>query len=131
MEKSIVFKAEMTSLHYAENLVEKIALEVGLSDEVYGNVLLSVVEAVNNAILHGSGLDASKEVQICYSFDRGVLVIKVKDEGEGFDFENIADPTLPENIEKLTGRGIFLIKNLADDVDFLDKGRVLQITFNL
>jgi serine/threonine-protein kinase RsbW len=54
----------------------------------------------------------------------------IKDQGIGFDYNNLPDPTAPENIEKENGRGIFLIKNLSDDVEFNNEGNLITITFN-
>jgi serine/threonine-protein kinase RsbW len=54
----------------------------------------------------------------------------VKDQGAGFDYENVPDPTLPENIEKPYGRGIFIMKNLSDEVDFEENGRLVKLKFN-
>ena len=57
--------------------------------------------------------------------------LAIKDEGEGFDFNNLPDPTAPENLEKPTGRGVFLMKNLSDLVVFSDNGSVVEIHFKL
>ena len=59
------------------------------------------------------------------------LKIIVEDEGLGFDYNNLPDPTSPENLEKPGGRGIFLMKNLSDEVNFKDSGRLVELVFYL
>jgi serine/threonine-protein kinase RsbW len=53
----------------------------------------------------------------------------VEDEGKGFDYEHLPDPTSPENIEKVGGRGIFLMKHLSDEVQFTERGKVVHLNF--
>jgi serine/threonine-protein kinase RsbW len=100
---------------------------------MYGNILISVTEAVNNGILHGNKGDESKMVHVETVVDdkkRRVSFI-VKDEGEGFEYNNLPDPTAPENLEKMSGRGIFIIKQLSDLVVFSDEGRCIEMQFSI
>ncbi len=89
---------------------------------------LALREALVNAIVHGNKGDAAKRVKVeGYALpDRQVLVV-VRDEGEGFDPSTLDDPTKPENIERATGRGIFLIRQFMDEVQFRDQGREIQM----
>jgi serine/threonine-protein kinase RsbW len=89
---------------------------------------LALREALVNAIVHGNRRDPLKRVSVeGYILpDRHVLVV-VRDEGRGFDPSNLEDPTKPENIERATGRGIFLIRQFMDDVQFRDQGREIQM----
>jgi serine/threonine-protein kinase RsbW len=89
---------------------------------------LALREALVNAIVHGNKRDATKRVKVeGYALpDRQVLVV-VRDEGEGFDPSLLDDPTKPENIERATGRGIFLIRQFMDEVQFRDQGREIQM----
>lgn len=66
-------------------------------------------------------------VQVDITKEEGELIIQIKDQGEGFDYKNIPDPITPENLEKLNGRGLFLIQNAMDRVEFADKGRIIKI----
>jgi serine/threonine-protein kinase RsbW len=100
-----------------------------LDDDMYGNIMIAVTEAVNNAIKHGNANDRSKNVFLSLSLDDSMLRFVIKDEGSGFNYENLPDPTAPENIEKLGGRGIFLMKHLSDEVDFKENGRVVELSF--
>ncbi len=119
------------SLLLVERMVEDICDVLGVKEEVYGNILLSVTEAVNNAIQHGNKYDLSKVVEISFIKSNQLLTFAVKDEGNGFDFNHLKDPTDPENLESPHGRGVFLMKNLSDKVEFENEGRVVKISFNL
>ncbi len=131
MESKIEFISEKINLNKAEKFVEEINKEFNLSEVVYGNILVSVTEAVNNAILHGNKLDKTKNVGLECEISKKEISFKVSDDGQGFDFDNIPDPTLPENIEKLNGRGVFLIKNLSDKMEFFNNGSVIEFKFNI
>ena len=131
MKTVIDFPAKIENLTIVEKLIDDLASEYDLSSEVYGNILVATVEAVNNAILHGNKLDESKKVFIDYQIIDKILVIKIKDEGSGFDYDNIPDPTAPENIEKPHGRGIFLMKHLVDSLEFLNNGSEVELKFKL
>jgi len=97
--------------------------------EHYGNVLIAMTEGVNNAIVHGNKLDAEKSVTVACAIDEKSLVFRISDEGPGFDYDNLPDPTAPENIEKPHGRGVFLMRHLADECAFEDDGRIVELTF--
>jgi serine/threonine-protein kinase RsbW len=114
-----------------ESFVEEIRKEVYISDDVYGNMLVAVTEAVNNAIMHGNSADRSKSVSIAVERNNNTLSYIIKDQGSGFDHNNLPDPTSPENIEKLSGRGVFLMKQLADLVIFSDRGSTVEIHFKV
>lgn len=114
-----------------EPLIEKVRENYKVDDEMYGNMLVAVTEAVNNAILHGNQSDPNKLVNIEVKSDDHHIVFFVKDDGKGFDYNNLPDPTAPENIEKPTGRGVFLMKSLADMVIFSENGKVVELQFRL
>lgn len=89
---------------------------------------LALREALVNAIVHGNQCDPAKRVTVDGYLlpDRQVLVV-VRDQGRGFDPANLADPTTPENLERATGRGIFLIRKFMDEVQFRDQGREIHM----
>ncbi len=107
----------------------KDAEEVG--DDVYGNVIISLTEAVNNAIIHGNECDESKDTVITARRDGHKLIFTVSDAGDGFDYNNLPDPTDPENLEKLTGRGVFLMSQLSDLMVFSNDGSTVELQFKL
>ncbi|MBJ24134.1 MAG: ATP-binding protein [Euryarchaeota archaeon] len=112
---------------FIENMGEKIEIE----EAVYGNVLVSVTEAVNNAIVHGNKEDKTKKVKLELKKNKKSVRFVVEDEGFGFDHKNIPDPTNPTNIDKIKGRGVFLIKSLSDKAKFKDGGRTVDMLFKL
>lgn len=127
----LTLDSRQESVAQVEALVDTIKEELDLGDEMYGNIIVSVTEAVNNAIMHGNKQDPEKKVEVSVAKDHHSLIFYIKDEGAGFDFNNLPDPTAPENLEKPTGRGVFLMKNLSDLVVFSDNGSVVEIHFKL
>jgi serine/threonine-protein kinase RsbW len=91
--------------------------------------MIAVTEAVNNAIKHGNSNDKAKNVHLSLALDESMIKFIIKDEGIGFDYGNLPDPTSPENLEKPGGRGIFLMKHLSDEVEFKDRGREVVLSF--
>ena len=131
MEKKYEIKSKIENLRKVEKLVDDISAEYNISTDIYGNILIAALEAANNAILHGNKLDENKLVYIIINKDEKTLKIRVDDEGEGFDYKNIPDPTAPENIENINGRGIFLMEKLSDGIEFSRNGATVELEFNL
>lgn len=131
MEKKYEIKSKIENLRKVEKLVDDISAEYNISTDIYGNILIAALEAANNAILHGNKLDENKIVYIIINKDEKTLKIRVDDEGEGFDYKNIPDPTAPENIENINGRGIFLMEKLSDGIEFSRNGATVELEFNL
>jgi serine/threonine-protein kinase RsbW len=127
---SVTIYSELKNINQVEKLIDKICDLKGINEEVYGNILIAVTEAVNNAVIHGNCFDKNLEVSISVVDYPDRMCFIIKDMGKGFDFTNLPDPTSPENIEKENGRGIFLIKNLSDDLEFEDGGKTVNIYFN-
>ena len=127
---SISIPSEYASVSKVETLVDKICNELGIQEDFYGNVLIAVTEAVNNAIQHGNSFNVDLIVTVSVGDKADEFCFTIKDQGRGFDFEHLPDPTAPENIEKENGRGIFLMKSLADDVVFDDNGKTVHIYFS-
>lgn len=117
------------NIRMIESFIDNVKEEFHLDDDIYGNIMIAVTEAVNNAIKHGSRNDSRKNVSLSLSLEDSTIRFKVVDQGDGFDYEHLPDPTAPENIEKPGGRGIFLMKNLSDEVYFRDGGRTVELSF--
>ncbi len=128
--KEISFSSIAENIHIVEKLIDQICEDLNVSEEHYGNILISMTEAVNNAIVHGNKLDPEKQVNVKVKADDKVIHFTISDEGPGFDYDNLPDPTAPENIEKPNGRGVFLMKNLADNCSFEDNGRIVELEFH-
>ncbi len=127
----LVIKSDVKNISTVENLIDEIVEKNNISSEIYGKALLAVIECVNNAIIHGNKSDITKDVTIKYDITDKELIFNISDQGPGFDFHSLPDPTLPENILKVSGRGIFLMKNLSDKLEFNDLGNEISIFFNI
>lgn len=126
---SIQVPSIVENIRMIESFIDNAKERFHLEDDIYGNIMIAVTEAVNNAIKHGNASDKSKNVLLSLSLDKSMIKFIIKDEGNGFDFQNLPDPTSPENLEKPGGRGIFLMKHLSDEVDFKDSGRIVELSF--
>ncbi|MDB4835196.1 ATP-binding protein [Cyclobacteriaceae bacterium] len=119
------------NIRIVESFIDNAKDKFNINDDLYGNIMIAVTESVNNAIAHGNNNDAKKSVDLKLTLSEKDLKVTVKDEGNGFDFDNVPDPTSPENLEKENGRGVFLINNLCDTVNFEDKGSKVELVFNI
>jgi len=127
--ESITINSDVENLKVVETVVDTLSKKLGIPDEVYGKILISTVEAVNNAILHGNKGDSKKMVKVDFTADGNFFNVTVTDEGEGFEYSNLPDPTDPKNIENLHGRGVFLMKNLSDEIEFNESGNEVKMLF--
>ena len=116
-----------------EKKTEKIAKQAGLNDNAIDNLAIAVTEVVANAIVHGNRRDSSKKVTIEFFLDEKNIKVLISDEGAGFDPRDIKNPTAPENILKESGRGVFIVKALMEDVlfRFSEKGTVTTLVMKL
>ena len=121
--------SQLESITELESLIEAIADKYQVSEDTFGNMMTCLNEVVNNAIVHGNKLDPGKKVIINVEIDNKRIIWTVTDEGAGFDYVHLADPTAPENIENLSGRGVFIIKMLADQCVFNSSGNEVELTF--
>jgi len=126
---SIEIPSLAENIRIIESFIDNAKEKYQLNDDIYGNIMIAVTEAVNNAIRHGNKGNSSKNVLISLSLEDGLIKFKIQDEGEGFNFHQLPDPTSPENISKPGGRGIFLMKHLSDEVDFTESGKVVELSF--
>ncbi len=131
MNKKLVIQSKIENVPLVENLIDEVAIELSIISDLYGNVLISTIEAVTNAIVHGNNNDPQKNVTIEVIKEDKKLTIIVEDEGDGFDLNLVPDPTKPDYIEKPDGRGIFLMKNLTDDLEFEKNGAIVKLIFNM
>ena len=131
MTKDLQITSEIQNLRQVEKLIDELQFELDLSDESYGNVLVATMEATNNAIIHGNKSNPNKLVNLKIEKEEDKLIVNISDQGEGFDPKSIPDPTAPENIEKINGRGIFLMERLSDEISYFDKGRIVELKFKV
>ena len=129
MYKRLQIESLPNNLRIVEKVIDEVTNELGISQDNYGKIMVSTMEGVNNAILHGNKQMPEKYVDIVFRFKTDELQVKISDEGEGFKPEEVPDPTLPENLEELNGRGIFLMSHLADTIKYSKKGNAVTMTF--
>jgi len=119
------------NIRVIESFIDNSKDEFEFEDDIYGNIMVAVTESVNNAIRHGNKFDKDKNVYLTLQVEDNKLLFEVEDEGPGFDYENLPDPTAPENLESPGGRGIFLMRNLCDEVSFDNNGKKVRLIFNV
>jgi serine/threonine-protein kinase RsbW len=126
---SIEIPSLSENIRMIESFIDNAKDQFSLDDDIYGNIMIAVTESVHNAIRHGNQGDAKKNVLLSLSLQDNIIRFTVQDEGTGFDYDNLPDPTAPENIDQPGGRGIFLMKHLSDEVNFLNDGRIVELIF--
>ena len=129
--QKLKIESSADNLRLVERLIEDVCEIYNVSEDNFGNILIAVTEAVNNAISHGNKNNPAKSVQIGFENMEKKITFSVIDEGNGFDYNGLPDPTDPNNIDKVNGRGVFLMKHLADKVEFNQNGKEVLLTFVL
>jgi len=131
------FELEINSASHhlgkVERLSEKVAKYADLDQSDTDDLGIVTTELVNNAIHHGNNNDSSKKVFISFSVNSTKLVLRIKDQGPGFNPSELKDPLAPENLLSESGRGLFLIRNLMDGLEynFTDEGTEIIVIKNL
>ena len=128
--KKVDFNSSLENLYIVEKFVENICDTYNIFNSYYGNILVSVTEAVKNAIIHGNKNNKNKKVTLSFEANEKGLTFIVEDEGNGFNFKNLPNPLKDENPENC-GKGLFLVKTLADEVTFNNEGRSVEISFKI
>jgi len=131
MEKSLNIVSKIDNINEVEKFVDEFSEENQIHSDIYGKILIATVEAVNNSIVHGNKEDVNKKVFVSFQMDKDHIKVLVEDQGKGFDYTHLPDPTKPENIENIHGRGIYLMQHLADEVEFFKEGKLVQMSFKL
>lgn len=116
--KHLEIDSDPGNLELVEGFVHEFSKEIGVDEEKLPGLLLSMTEAVTNAIKHANKYDKNKKVQIDVVVENDILTLKIKDEGTGFDPDAIPDPTEPENLLKDSGRGLFLMRFYMKELHF-------------
>jgi serine/threonine-protein kinase RsbW len=128
-DQTLKINSTPQSLRLVERLIEDVCQIYNLNEDCYGNMLIAVTEAVNNAIYHGNKGNPEKLVKIGFEVENNQLVFSISDEGQGFAYQSLPDPTDPINIDKLNGRGVFLMTTLSDSIHFEKNGAKINIGF--
>jgi serine/threonine-protein kinase RsbW len=106
----------LNSVDRAEELAQGVAQRAGFEDEDLTKIGLALRESMVNAVVHGNRYNANKKVHLSVVQEADRLTVRIADEGEGFDFENLPDPLAPENLLRTSGRGLFLVRSFMDEV---------------
>ena len=123
--------SNLRSINVLDSFVQDVVHQYKINQEVHGNMLISLTEAVTNAITHGNHYDENKVVQINLQKKSDTIAIRVSDQGCGFDPTSVPDPTCDENICKCGGRGVFLMQRLCDQIQYKDNGRTVEMHFKI
>src|SRR5215831_7091417 len=121
-----VIPSETRYMHNVLAYVMRHLPEFGLDEPDHSNIYVALNEAISNAIRHGHKNDPGKKVVVVAEMNNDFVRFTISDQGEGFDSNQIPDPTLPDNLLQPGGRGVLLIKHLMDEVSYNDRGN--QVT---
>ena len=122
----LVIKSEKSEIEKTKKFLLKFFKKNNLSGDNFNRVFLCLSEAVMNSIHHGNQNDKRKLVSIQVNCDNEIINIKISDEGHGFDFNNVENPTEQRNLKKESGRGIHIIKSLSKELNFKNEGKCIQ-----
>jgi len=131
LKKSLRIPSKFVHLKEVESFIEDVVSGCNLNQRKIAFIRLGVCESVNNAIDHGNKCDENKYVTLFAEFTKDAILFEVHDEGDGFDYKNIPDPTSEDRIKSEGGRGLFIIHNLVDQVSFEKDGSIIQLKFNI
>jgi serine/threonine-protein kinase RsbW len=116
--EEVVLPSELEVLDSVDQATQKYCKLAGLEEDIALMVAMAAIEAVTNAVLHGNKLSDDKKVAVRYEWEPGQFRMTVSDEGEGFDLGCIPDPTDPERCMASSGRGIYIMREVMDSVEF-------------
>ena len=118
LQARLVLSSRFEHIEVAERALLDLCAQVGCPREDEYWLVTALREAVANAVRHGNRQDPTRTIKVDLGFDDRACVIRVEDEGEGFDYEHLPDPTAPENLLRPSGRGIFYMKQFMSSVEF-------------
>jgi serine/threonine-protein kinase RsbW len=125
----LILSSSLDSLSQVEPFISRFYGNHKHVEGCYGNILIALTEGLTNSILHGNLSDPAKQVYLHMKIESPEVSFTIRDEGKGFDHTSIPDPTLVENLEKLHGRGVFLMRHLSDAISFEENGTTIKLTF--
>lgn len=134
MEQELVLEipSDVRSIHHAvEYVVARCRDCEARAERLRLNLRVGLTEALSNAMLYGNGRDPAKRVLVEVSFIDGAIRARVTDQGDGFDPLSVPDPTEPENVVKAGGRGLFIMRQLLDEVSFNEQGNAVTLVLRL
>jgi len=129
-DRQLEFSSTLENISLVEKLIDDICNEFNISEDLYGNIIISITEAVNNAIKHGNQNNTSFPTRVKCQILTDKIKFIITDQGTGFNYANLPDPTAPENLEAISGRGVFLMQQLAEEVKFNEEGNQVELSFS-
>jgi serine/threonine-protein kinase RsbW len=131
-ERELQIQSRIDEILRVERFVEELNALCGFKDDVFANIMVAVTEAVNNGIVHGNKQVVAKSVTLrSKMLNPFLLSITVQDEGPGFDYHHMPDPTDPLNLLQERGRGVFVMSHLADSIQYRGNGSEVEMRFNI
>jgi serine/threonine-protein kinase RsbW len=130
-KKEIIISSDPLNLDQIEIFIKEIFDFLHLDENLFNRVMLCVNEAVINSISHGNRFDDNKKVIVQSFFCKKYLYFRVIDEGAGFNYKDLPDPTKDDNLNKESGRGIYIIKQISGEMYFREKGKVVEFKIEL
>lgn len=130
-KRSLNLKSVSSEIHRLEKFTEELCDAYNINNSYFGNILVALTEAFENAMIHGNKNDPSRHIHVSFESRPKGFLFEVRDEGQGFDFLNIPDATDVEGNPEGKGTGLFLIRSLADEVSFADHGRCIRMLFSI
>ena len=127
MKDELVIPSDFNYLPMVEKFVSDLCKKARLSEDQSDNMAIAITELVNNGIIHANKHDPNKNVTIRVRYEEDRVIVSVIDQGPGFDPKGVANPTAPQNLWKQNGRGIFLVKNLIDEVEIIPTGEGTEV----
>jgi serine/threonine-protein kinase RsbW len=131
VEKEITVPSQTRYVREVSSVILKQLQARGVGESALFDIRLCVEETVRNAMQHGNALDKDAGVKIKYAISDSLFTVEVEDSGAGFDHGNVPDPTTDENIMKVSGRGVYLVRRLMDKVEYNKKGNKVKLTKKL
>ena len=129
---SLVLQSEAEAVNEVITVLEDLRETHDFKEDVHGSLVVAVSEAINNSVFHGNKQDPQKKVYVDIELrNQYRLVVRVKDEGNGFNPDALEDPVSPENLFSPGGRGVYFMRTLADEVVFHNEGREVELVFNI
>ena len=129
-DRQLEFSSTIENIALVEKLIDDVCNEFSISEDLYGNIIISITEAVNNAIKHGNKNNIAIPTRVSCQILSNKIKFVVTDQGTGFNYSDLPDPTAPENLEIISGRGVFLMQQLAEEVKFNKEGNQVELYFS-
>ena len=127
MFKEVKIESRIENLRIVEKAIDDFSNEIGIEQNNYGKILVSIMEAVNNAIIHGNKYMNEFLVRVLIEIFTNEILVEVEDKGEGFDVNSIPSPVEEGAIQKEGGRGIYFIKHLSLSCYTIGRGNIIRI----